>query len=123
MIRSIHQWAELLGSSGQDHRSRTVPSAPVGFLSAFVIRASSFLIFILLATFAQATPTKLGDLDDDGVFTANDLAKLVGHSSGTAPLPSNARIRVSFDSIGVNDLLGRATRWRWADGRQLHHQL
>lgn len=35
---------------------------------------------------ALALPTKLGDLDDDGVFTANDLAKLVAHSAGTAAL-------------------------------------
>jgi hypothetical protein len=37
---------------------------------------------------AHATPTQLGDLDDDGVFTANDLAKLVAHSTGAAPLPA-----------------------------------
>jgi hypothetical protein len=51
------------------------------------------LLLILFGTFsprlAHATPTQLGDLDDDGVFTANDLAMLVGHSSGTTPLLSN----------------------------------
>ena len=39
-----------------------------------------------LITALHATPTKLGDLDSDGVFTVLDLAKLVGHSSGAAPL-------------------------------------
>lgn len=35
---------------------------------------------------AVAVPTQLGDLDDDNVFTANDLAKLVAHSAGTVLL-------------------------------------
>ncbi|MEQ1752143.1 MAG: hypothetical protein ABL974_22160, partial [Prosthecobacter sp.] len=38
---------------------------------------------------SQAIPLKLGDLDEDAVFTANDLARLVGHSAGTSPLAAN----------------------------------
>ncbi|MES2597413.1 MAG: Ig-like domain-containing protein [Verrucomicrobiota bacterium] len=38
------------------------------------------------ATQAGAVPTKLGDLDDDNTHTANDLAKLVAHSSGAVLL-------------------------------------
>lgn len=41
---------------------------------------------LLFVSQAAAIPTKLGDLDDDGVFTANDLAKLVAHSSGAVLL-------------------------------------
>lgn len=44
------------------------------------------LVFMMLAGRSQALPTKLGDLDGDGVFTVIDLAQLVGHSTGTAPL-------------------------------------
>lgn len=47
-----------------------------------------FLVISFIPWLIHATPTKLGDLDDDGVFTANDLAKLVGHSAGTLPLPA-----------------------------------
>jgi hypothetical protein len=50
-----------------------------------------FTLCLLLSflSSARALPLKLGDLDEDAVFTANDLARLVGHSAGTAPLAAN----------------------------------
>ena len=55
------------------------------------------------ATFA-ATPAILGDLDGDGVLTANDLAMLVGHSSGTAPLSATLLPFADINQDGfVND--------------------
>ncbi|MEQ1750383.1 MAG: Ig-like domain-containing protein, partial [Prosthecobacter sp.] len=62
------------------------------------------MVLSLIPWLAQATPTKLGDLDDDGVFTANDLAKLVGHSAGTLPLPANLEPFADLTQDGfVND--------------------
>lgn len=58
-----------------------------------------------LAMAGMASPTQaahglLGDLDGDDVFTANDLAKLVGHSSGTAPLPANVQPYADLNKDG-----------------------
>lgn len=60
-----------------------------------------FWLLMICIPHAGAVPTKLGDLDDDGVITANDLAKLVAHSSGTVPLPENLIPFADIDQDGA----------------------
>ncbi len=52
-------------------------------ISTFRLRFCAWLLLgVACVTQAWAVPTKLGDLDDDDTHSANDLAKLVAHSSG-----------------------------------------
>lgn len=68
----------------------------------------SFVIAVLTASLAvcpsYGVPEHLGDLDEDGVFTAMDLAKLVAHTSGSTPLQENLRpfADLNQDSV-IND--------------------
>lgn len=62
------------------------------------------LALIMSSTSFASAPALLGDLDDDDLFTANDLAKLVGHSSGTAPLPTTFQPFADLNQDGfIND--------------------
>src|SRR5688572_5245958 len=53
---------------------------------------SALVVFTLvLVGRAERLTSLLGSSDKDFVFTANDLAMLVGHSSGLAPLPEKVQ--------------------------------
>lgn len=78
----------------------TARSAANASFKRFLSTVCSLLGIVAIS----AQPTQLGDLDSDGVFTANDLAMLVGHSSGTTPLPSNLQPFADLTQDGfIND--------------------
>ncbi|HEY1083972.1 MAG TPA: Ig-like domain-containing protein [Prosthecobacter sp.] len=53
----------------------------------------------------KAAPEFLGDLDENGIFTAHDLAKLAGHSAGLAPLSQTLQPYADLNQDGViNDI-------------------
>ncbi len=84
----------------------TEPSPSLSFFRSNVLVTWSLFLGVL-GIFAQSAfgqPAQLGDLDDDGIFTANDLAKLVGHSSGMVPLSENLQPFADVTKDGfVND--------------------
>lgn len=61
----------------------------------------SLLFHALLLAGATAAPEHLGDLDEDGVFTANDLARLVAHTAGTSPLSETLQPFADLTGDGV----------------------
>ncbi|MES2736198.1 MAG: Ig-like domain-containing protein [Verrucomicrobiota bacterium] len=67
-------------------------------------RFSSLLclgVFFHATLFAQAESDSLGDLDKDGVFTAHDLARLVGHTAGTSLLAETLLPFADLNQDGV----------------------
>src|SRR4051794_19465391 len=48
-----------------------------------------------------AVPNQLGDIDGDGVATVLDLARIVGHIRGTAPLSPELSVIADVNKDGV----------------------
>ncbi len=65
--------------------------------------ASFFCVAVLSCSLiqAQAESDSLGDLDKDGVFTAHDLARLVGHTAGTSLLAETLLPFADLNQDGV----------------------
>ena len=70
-------------------------------MNALARWVSGLLLAACFTGSLQAIPGKLGDLDEDGVFTANDLAKLVAHAAGTAPLAATTAPFADLNQDGV----------------------
>lgn len=70
-------------------------------LGSSILKPLQVFCLALTTLATQAAPTHLGDLDEDNVFTAQDLAKLVAHTSGATLLPDNLKPFADINQDGV----------------------
>ncbi len=88
-------------------------------LRTLVTTVAIFFVLTLLSPLALAQPARLGDLDSDGIPTAIDLVRLIGHIGQTNPLANSLLPYADINEDGAIDfkdvrllqdaILGRAS--------------
>jgi len=85
--------------------TRCRPRPPVGAIPLPGLtswcRRLRIVLAVLIPSLAQALPLKLGDLDEDGVPTILDVAKLAAHFRGTHPLTPQVALFADMNQDGA----------------------